>query len=270
MAPPPTHMTKYLQLLRVNHWFKNLIVLIGVYVAMPDVTVWLSSVPAFFLASIISSVNYVINQISDREFDAHHPEKKTRPIPMGLITVSQAIIVAGILLSLSLALARLFYSPNFFWTLVVLFIAGIIYNVKPFRTKDIPYLDVISESFNNPVRFLLGWFVVLDTWPPLQLLLFTWAFGALFMTAKRYDELVFYGKKLGPYRSTFNTYTPSKLQALMIFYSLTSLILLYLLYPWASLPLACVIIWFIAKVKSGQARARDIEHFIFHPFASHK
>ena len=35
------------------------------------------------------------------------------------------------------------------------------YNVKPFRFKDIVYLDVIIESLNNPIRFL-GWFIVVD------------------------------------------------------------------------------------------------------------
>ena len=33
---------------------------------------------------------------------------------------------------------------------------GIIYNVKPIRSKDIVFIDVLSESVNNPLRFLLG------------------------------------------------------------------------------------------------------------------
>ncbi len=37
---------------------------------------------------------------------------------------------------------------------------GVLYNVKPFRTKDIAYLDVLSESINNAIRLLLGWFFV--------------------------------------------------------------------------------------------------------------
>ena len=37
---------------------------------------------------------------------------------------------------------------------------GPVYNVPPIRTKEIPYVDVITESFNNPIRLLLGWFAV--------------------------------------------------------------------------------------------------------------
>ena len=37
---------------------------------------------------------------------------------------------------------------------------GILYNVKPVRTKDIPVLDVLSESVNNAIRLLTGWFAV--------------------------------------------------------------------------------------------------------------
>jgi hypothetical protein len=27
---------------------------------------------------------------------------------------------------------------------------GIVYNVKPLRSKDYPYVDVLTESVNNP------------------------------------------------------------------------------------------------------------------------
>ena len=74
---------------------------------------------------------------------------------------------------------------------------GILYNIRPIRLKNIPYIDVISESFNNPVRFLIGWFVVVKSeFPSVLILLATWSIGAVLMTAKRYDELKFCGKKL--------------------------------------------------------------------------
>ena len=39
-------------------------------------------------------------------------------------------------------------------TAAVLLLMGIAYNVPPLRTKDRPYLDVLSESVNNPLRLL--------------------------------------------------------------------------------------------------------------------
>ena len=49
---------------------------------------------------------------------------------------------------------------------------GILYNVEPIRTKDRAYVDVLSESINNPLRFLLGWSaIVSDVLPPSSVLL---------------------------------------------------------------------------------------------------
>ena len=36
----------------------------------------------------------------------------------------------------------------------------IIYNNEPIRFKDITYIDVLTESVNNPIRLLLGWFMI--------------------------------------------------------------------------------------------------------------
>jgi len=36
-------------------------------------------------------------------------------------------------------------------------VMGLAYNVPPVRLKGWPYLDVLSESINNPIRLALGW-----------------------------------------------------------------------------------------------------------------
>ena len=44
---------------------------------------------------------------------------------------------------------------------------GLAYNVPPVRLKEWPYLDVLSESVNNPLRLALGWFALIpDRFPP--------------------------------------------------------------------------------------------------------
>ena len=46
---------------------------------------------------------------------------------------------------------------------------GIIYNVPPLRTKDQAYLDVITESVNNPFCLMIGWAMVdPTTLPPFR------------------------------------------------------------------------------------------------------
>ena len=37
---------------------------------------------------------------------------------------------------------------------------GCVYNIPPVRSKDLPYVDVLSEAINNPIRMLAGWFIV--------------------------------------------------------------------------------------------------------------
>ena len=48
-------------------------------------------------------------------------------------------------------------------TAAALWIMGCLYNFSPVRTKDVPYLDVLTESINNPLRLLLGWSAIIDT-----------------------------------------------------------------------------------------------------------
>ena len=63
---------------------------------------------------------------------------------------------------------------------LALWVMGVLYNVKPIRTKELPYLDVLSESINNPIRLFLGWFPLIpDRVPPLSLVLSYWMVGRL-------------------------------------------------------------------------------------------
>ncbi len=262
----------------MGHWFKNLFIFLGLAAAFAYKNPTLEAgmitkfVVAFLLASLISSVNYIINQIADAEFDAKHPDKKDRPLPSRRISIRSAVLIGIGILLVSLICAYLFFNPEFYTTLTILFIAGIVYNIRPIRLKDKPYIDVISESFNNPIRFLLGWFILNSSMAPVSFLLWTWTLGAFLMTAKRYDELLYWGKNLIPYRKTFNTYSLSKLKTMMIFYCTISLLLLtYIgISTWKSLlyivPVLTVFFWWIIKeVLSGRAKARTIESFMFSP-----
>lgn len=264
--------------MRVDHWFKNLFLIAGIISAIfISQSGFIGSqfviqvIGAFILASLISSVNYIVNQIADAEFDKRHPDKKTRPIPSGKISIFRAEILAFTILLGSLIVANVLYNANFFYILISLWVAGILYNIRPIRLKNIPYLDVVSESLNNPIRFLLGWFVVVKSeFPPLLILLLTWSIGAVLMTAKRYDELKFYGKKLVPYRDTFNTYSLKSLSVMMYFYvTLSTIFITREIYKYKQSLLIGVpfillyLLWIVKKVKSGEARARKIESFIF-------
>ena len=101
---------------------------------------------------------------------------------------------------------------------------GVLYNVPPIRTKEWPYVDVLSESINNPIRLFLGWFALIgDRVPPLSLALSYWMIGAFFMAMKRYAEYRHIGDPAvaAAYRHSFKHYTEERLLVSILFYATT-------------------------------------------------
>jgi decaprenyl-phosphate phosphoribosyltransferase len=185
---------------------------------------------AIALASccLMASANYTINEYLDAPFDRHHPLKRSRPGAEGRldgrIVVVQyiALAIAGGVLAWSIKFAFLATS---LWLLVM----GLAYNVEPVRTKDRQYLDVLSESVNNPIRFLLGWFAVTGTIiPPGSVLLAYWMGGAFLMGTKRYSEYrrIANPVQAGLYRRSFERYTEASLLLSSFFYALCSAFLI--------------------------------------------
>lgn len=184
---------------------------------------------ALLATSLIASANYVINEWLDREFDQFHPIKKNRPaVSQGL----KAPIVWALWIVLSVVglLGSYILLPfTCFVTLLVLWIMGILYNVRPFRTKDVPYLDVLSESLNNALRLLIGYFAIsATTLPPISIILGYWMAGAYLMAIKRYSEYRQIGDpgKAGLYRKSFKFYSERRLLDSSLFYAMFSVFLI--------------------------------------------
>jgi len=219
----------YIQIARIDHWFKNAFMLLGVVLAVfyePGLFAW-SSVPmlalAVFATCLVASSNYVINELLDGPYDRKHPVKRFRPVPSGHVQYSLAIAewlflaIAGISLAMTI-------NVYFAASALVFWLAGVAYNVPPVRTKELPYLDVLSESLNNPIRLFLGWFALLpDMVPPLSLTLAYWMVGAFFMATKRFAEFrrIRDREVLIQYRRSFRHYTEERLLLSMFFYGLT-------------------------------------------------
>lgn len=216
----------HIQIARIDHWFKNVFMVPGIAVAMYlDAStlgghVLLPIVVSFLAAGLVASSNYVINEILDAEFDRMHPVKKNRPIPSGEINIRWAYIEWVVLAVLGLAIAHQLGKP-FFISALTLWLMGCLYNIPPVRTKDKPYLDVVSESVNNPLRLLLGWYATGTALiPPISLVIAYWMIGAFFMALKRYAEFRRIGDKTvaGDYRASFKHYTAERLLVSVIYY----------------------------------------------------
>ena len=135
---------------------------------------------------ISASSNYLINEFLDRGTDKFHPIKKLRTFVKEKKNENKEILIEYFFLVSFSVVASYFINKSF--TLNLIFIFGIFYNVKLIRIKDI-LLDVILESANNPLRFLMGWSVLMPNFfPPISIVLFFWLSGCFLMTMKRYSE----------------------------------------------------------------------------------
>ena len=213
---PQARLGDYVALARADHWIKHAMIAPGIVFAwllapgghVAGETTWFNIIAGFAAACLVSSANYVINEWLDAPFDAKHPKKQSRPAvrtamdPLIVYLEYTALLAAGLLLAL--LVGRMFMV-----TAAAFAVAGFLYNVRPFRTKDIPFVDVISESVNNPLRLLLGWFMIAPAFaPPASLLLAYWAGGAFLMTVKRFAEHRFLSSD-GAANAAIERYRPS-------------------------------------------------------------
>jgi 4-hydroxybenzoate polyprenyltransferase len=217
----------YIQIARVDHWFKNAFMLLGVLLAFfYDATLATASslIPlgiAVLATCLVASSNYVLNELLDGPRDRLHPEKRNRPVPSGRIRPAFAYAEWLLLAAAGFALASLL-NPWFLASAVSLWVMGIAYNVPPLRTKEWPYVDVLSEAVNNPIRLLLGWFALVATQvPPISLMIAYWMVGAFFMGMKRFAEYRFIGNRdtAAAYRQSFAWYTEERLLVSLFFYA---------------------------------------------------
>lgn len=217
----------YVQIARIDHWFKNVFMLLGVVLAyfFDPTEMSTARIPAIGLAllatCLVASANYVINEWLDAPYDRLHPTKHTRPAAAGLVKGQWVVVEWALLAVTGVGMAWLAH-PYVAATAVAFAVAGLIYNVPPLRTKELAYLDVLSESVNNPLRLLLGWFAVTQhAVPPLSLFIAYWMAGAFFMAIKRLAE---YRRIADPemaarYRGSFRHYDDDRLMVSLFFYA---------------------------------------------------
>lgn len=216
----------YFALSRPDNWIKNLLIIPGflfAYAVTPsnNTNLILKLILAAVSVCLISSANYIINEWLDRNSDRFHPVKKNRHAVINSLQAKYVFLEYAVFACLGLLFA-IFLSVSTFILSLIFLLLGIIYNLKPIRTKDIIFLDVVTEAINNPIRLLLGWFVVTTAVLPSFYLMFSfWMGGAYVMGIKRYAELQSFNDPVAAacYRNSFKYYTSQNLIASALFYS---------------------------------------------------
>ena len=115
-------------------------------------------------------------------------------------------------------------------TVLALWVMGCIYNIPPVRSKDLPYLDVLSESINNPLRMLAGWYMTgIDAFAPTSLLRELLdgrllLHGAQAVSPSTARSATRSGRP--SYRASFAYYTPERLLVSIMFYASAAMLFL--------------------------------------------
>ncbi len=187
-------MTKYLKLLRVEQWVKNLFVFLPLFfsgnIANPDL--FFLSVIAFAVFSLAASFIYVINDYSDIASDRKHPEKKNRPLASGAVSKNtakfllglMAVLIAGIIYVLS----EVYGLPvkRFAIVIGIYIVMNLAYT---FRLKHVAIVDVCIIATGFVLRVLAGGFMAdipISQWA----ILLTFLLALVLAVGKRRGELI--------------------------------------------------------------------------------
>jgi 4-hydroxybenzoate polyprenyltransferase len=224
----------HIQLARIDHWVKNVFVLPGMIVPLSlSRDSWSHLDPVkiligFAAISLVTSSNYVLNEVLDGPYDLQHPVKCDRPVPSGRVSIPFAYVQWIVMMVAGLALSWQVSVP-FAATLLALWVMGCVYNIPPVRSKDLPYVDVLSEAVNNPLRMLAGWYLTgVPAVPPTSLLISYWMVGCYFMALKRFAEFRGIGdpSRSAAYRKSFAYYSEQRLLVSITFYAAHSMLFL--------------------------------------------
>ncbi len=188
------YMTKFLTLLRVEQWVKNLFVFLPLFFSgnFLNTELFLKSCVAFVVFSLASSTIYIINDYADAESDRQHPDKKNRPIASGAISKKTALGIATLLIGLIISII-LFITAGLQqnigkFAIVILAYLGM--NLAyTFRLKHVAIIDVCVISIGFVLRVMAGGYsteIPISQWA----ILLTFVLALVLALGKRRGELI--------------------------------------------------------------------------------
>ncbi len=143
-----------LQLIRFEHWVKNLFVLLPAFFAarLTDWSICHKALLAFGAFSAVSSGVYVLNDWVDAPRDRNHPKKCRRPMARGSVRRREAFALMFLCLAIGLGLANWLSA-----TVVLLCIAYVGINaLYTFIFKHIAIVDISFIAVGFLLRIWVG------------------------------------------------------------------------------------------------------------------
>jgi 4-hydroxybenzoate polyprenyltransferase len=212
--------------MRPEQWTKNVVVFAALIFGrrLFDPAAVGLSLTAFLIFCALSSVVYLLNDVSDREADRQHPLKARRPIASGELDVSAALMAAGVIGLAAMAAAL--------WVRLEFALIAAIY-VAMFAAysrwlKHIVILDVLTIAMGFVLRAAAG--AVVISVPISHWLLVCTILLALFLgLSKRRHELTLLAGAATGHRRILEEYNPYLLDQ-MIGVVTASTLMAYIIY----------------------------------------
>ncbi len=183
---------KYIELVRLNNWVKNLFIFIPLFFSSElfNSEKFTNTLIVFLGFCFVASFVYIINDVLDLEFDKNHSEKKKRPIVSKQISIKRALIIAAILL-----LTGVFIIGKLNMNVLYLSLFYVILNIMySFKLKHFPIIDFFIISVGFVIRILMGGEIgeiILSKW----IILMVFLLSLFIAVSKRRDDVFQYEEK---------------------------------------------------------------------------
>ena len=175
-----------LKILRPYQWVKNTLVFIPMLMSHRlNYENFFLSLKAFIIFSLIASIIYVINDISDIKSDQKHPYKKYRPLAAGLISIKECKTLI-ILLIIFCSLFLFNINLNFLLLIISYFVIS---NLYTFIFKKFIFIDLLILGILYTLR-IVGGGLITDISVSIWLLSFSIFFFISLASVKRQIELI--------------------------------------------------------------------------------
>jgi 4-hydroxybenzoate polyprenyltransferase len=212
---------RVLRSMRIYQWTKNLVLFAGLIFTLKflEPAYLLDTAVGFLFFSLAVSGIYLLNDILDVERDRLHPEKRTRPIASGALSLRAAGTAAILLLAVGLggafALGLRFGAVAAMYAVLTL--------AYSLALRRVVLLDVLAIAMGFVLRAVAGVELIVDRSPPgvppaeiSPWLLVCALFLALFLAiGKRRHELALLEGEAARHRSALGAYTSTLLDQLV-------------------------------------------------------
>jgi len=209
------------KLARPHQWSKNALIFAALIFSQRlfhwhDFVLTVMALVAF---CAVSSVGYIVNDISDREADRRHPEKRHRPIASGALKVGDAAALACVLG----AVGTLFSAALGSWFVCLTAAYVALQFAYSLRLKHMVIVDIITIAVGFVMRAFAGGVAIqVDVSP--WLIFITFALALLLALARRRHELIALGVGAASHRSSLDHYSVRLIDQMISIFAATTLV----------------------------------------------